>query len=70
MAPAVGVTHLSARRAQLAGPSGVRGLTQNPRTLAIALFASLGGFVYGCKFMRLNRQSCWADEVIRQPGNV
>ncbi|KAL2005099.1 hypothetical protein VTN00DRAFT_2949 [Thermoascus crustaceus] len=47
MAPTAGETHLSARRAQLAGPSGIRGMARNPRTLAIALFASLGGFVYG-----------------------
>ncbi|KAJ5906414.1 uncharacterized protein N7473_003330 [Penicillium subrubescens] len=38
---------LSHRRAQLAGPSGVKGLVSNVRVLAIAVFASLGGFVYG-----------------------
>ncbi|KAJ5484707.1 hypothetical protein N7539_004695 [Penicillium diatomitis] len=38
---------LSQRRAQLAGPAGVKGLVSNLRTLAIAVFASLGGFVYG-----------------------
>ncbi|EPS28365.1 hypothetical protein PDE_03311 [Penicillium oxalicum 114-2] len=38
---------LSKRRAQLAGPAGVKGLASNLRTLAIAVFASLGGFVYG-----------------------
>ncbi|KUL81931.1 hypothetical protein ZTR_10352 [Talaromyces verruculosus] len=38
---------LSQRRAQLAGPSGVKGLLANTRILAIAVFASLGGFVYG-----------------------
>lgn len=40
---------LSKRRAQLAGPAGVKGLASNLRTLAIAVFASLGGFVYGCE---------------------
>ncbi|KAJ5678554.1 uncharacterized protein N7477_004187 [Penicillium maclennaniae] len=38
---------LSQRRAQLAGPSGVKGLLSNLRIFAIAVFASLGGFVYG-----------------------
>lgn len=39
---------LSQRRAQLAGPSGIKGLISNYRIFAIAVFASLGGFVYGC----------------------
>ncbi|RDW77972.1 general substrate transporter-3 [Coleophoma crateriformis] len=38
---------LSKRRAQFAGPSGVKGLLQNKKMFAIAVFASLGGFVYG-----------------------
>ncbi|KAJ5309362.1 uncharacterized protein N7443_001823 [Penicillium atrosanguineum] len=38
---------LSRRRAQLAGPSGIKGLLSNLRIFAIAVFASLGGFVYG-----------------------
>lgn len=41
---------LSQRRSQLAGPSGVKGLLSNLRIFAIAVFASLGGFVYGCEF--------------------
>lgn len=40
---------LSQRRVQLAGPSGVKGLLSNLRIFAIAVFASLGGFVYGCE---------------------
>jgi hypothetical protein len=40
---------LSQRRAQLAGPSGIKGLLSNLRIFAIAVFASLGGFVYGCE---------------------
>ncbi|KAH7354878.1 general substrate transporter [Rhexocercosporidium sp. MPI-PUGE-AT-0058] len=38
---------LSKKRAQFAGPSGVKGLVQNPKIFALAVFASLGGFVYG-----------------------
>jgi hypothetical protein len=38
---------LSARRAQFAGPSGLKGLVHNKKTSAIATFAALGGFVYG-----------------------
>lgn len=44
---------LSQRRAQLAGPSGVKGLLSNLRIFAIAVFASLGGFVYGCEHFYL-----------------
>jgi hypothetical protein len=40
---------LSKRRAQFAGPSGVKGLIQNSRIFLLAVFASLGGFVYGCE---------------------
>ncbi|KAG9520376.1 general substrate transporter, partial [Aureobasidium melanogenum] len=42
-----GMDVLSKRRAQFAGPSGVKGLIQNSRIFALAVFASLGGFVYG-----------------------
>ncbi|KAI5244571.1 general substrate transporter [Aureobasidium subglaciale] len=38
---------LSKRRAQFAGPSGIKGLMQNSRIFLLAVFASLGGFVYG-----------------------
>lgn len=41
---------LSAKRAQYAGPPGIVGLFSNMHVLAIAVFASLGGFVYGCMF--------------------
>ncbi|KAJ5381691.1 uncharacterized protein N7496_004119 [Penicillium cataractarum] len=47
MAPS-GVAHeLSAKRRQFAGEPGFKGLVRNGRTFAIALFASLGGLVYG-----------------------
>ncbi|KAL4864789.1 hypothetical protein BDV12DRAFT_175634 [Aspergillus spectabilis] len=46
MAP-VGREGLSAKRAQFAGPSGIKGIIQNRKTSAIASFAALGGFVYG-----------------------
>lgn len=41
---------LSAKRAQFAGLPGIAGLFSNLHVLAIAVFASLGGFVYGCMF--------------------
>lgn len=41
---------LSAKRAQYAGPPGLKGIIHNGKTSAIATFAALGGFVYGCKF--------------------
>ncbi|KAJ5433641.1 uncharacterized protein N7458_012797 [Penicillium daleae] len=47
MVATAGHQALSQRRARLAGPSGVKGLVSNLRTLSIAVFASLGGFVYG-----------------------
>ncbi|PGH04419.1 hypothetical protein AJ80_08530 [Polytolypa hystricis UAMH7299] len=37
----------SEKRAALAGPVGLQGLVHNGRTFMIALFASLGGLVYG-----------------------
>lgn len=40
-------TDLQRRRAALAGKPGVAGLIQNARTTAIALFASMGGLIYG-----------------------
>lgn len=48
-----GVTHggvesqLQQRRAALAGKPGAAGLIANARTTAIALFASMGGLIYG-----------------------
>ncbi|KAJ5198570.1 uncharacterized protein N7498_007687 [Penicillium cinerascens] len=48
MAPHVaGETIVSAKRAELAGKGGTRGLISNKKTFLIALFASLGGLVYG-----------------------
>ncbi|KAJ5930396.1 hypothetical protein N7466_005889, partial [Penicillium verhagenii] len=46
-APTGGLTAISQRRARLAGPSGIKGLMSNLRIFAIAVFASLGGLVYG-----------------------
>ncbi|MCO5566239.1 hypothetical protein L7F22_019915 [Adiantum nelumboides] len=40
-------SELQRRRAALAGEPGVKGLMQNARTTAIAVFASMGGLVYG-----------------------
>lgn len=51
MAPAAIAGQLSARRAALAGPVGMKGLFHNGRTTSIALFAALGGLVYGCMFL-------------------
>lgn len=47
MAPAGTGVGLSARRQQFAGPTGLKGLTTSWKTTSIALFASLGGLVYG-----------------------
>lgn len=49
MAPADATNALSARRAKFAGPSGIKGIIHNGKTTAIATFAALGGFVYGCE---------------------
>lgn len=49
MAPTGEGQGLSARRAQFAGPSGLKGIISNGKTSAIATFAALGGFVYGCE---------------------
>lgn len=40
---------LSRKREQYAGPSGIKGLLGSSHVFLIAVFASLGGFVYGCK---------------------
>jgi hypothetical protein len=42
--------NLSQKREQIAGPSGLKGLTSNKKTFLIGLFASLGGLVYGCEY--------------------
>lgn len=42
-------TNLSQKRAQFAGPGGVKGLLSSSYVFLIAVFASLGGFVYGCE---------------------
>jgi hypothetical protein len=49
MAPTGDAHGLSAKRAQYAGPPGLKGIIHNGKTSAIATFAALGGFVYGCK---------------------
>lgn len=60
-----GVSHggidsqLQQRRAALAGKAGAAGLVSNGRTTAIALFASMGGLIYGYnqgEFRRPKRQ--------------
>lgn len=59
MAPS-GVAHeLSAKRRQFAGEPGFKGLVRNKRTFAIALFASLGGLVYGCELSVLRCLRIW-----------
>ncbi|KAJ6153651.1 hypothetical protein N7470_006610 [Penicillium chermesinum] len=47
MAPVMTETAVSAKRAQLAGKSGIFGMLSNKKTSLIGLFASLGGLVYG-----------------------
>ncbi|RJE20171.1 transporter [Aspergillus sclerotialis] len=47
MAPVAGENAVSAKRAQIAGKSGIKGLISNGKTFSVALFASLGGLVYG-----------------------
>ncbi|KAJ5550586.1 hypothetical protein N7535_001471 [Penicillium sp. DV-2018c] len=42
-----GESAISAKRAELSGKGGIRGLLGNKKTTAIGLFASLGGLVYG-----------------------
>lgn len=44
---------VSAKRAELAGNKvGWRGLVSSKKTFGIALFASLGGLVYGCTWVQ------------------
>jgi hypothetical protein len=38
---------IASKRLELSGKSGIRGLIANGRTTSIAVFASLGGLVYG-----------------------
>ncbi|KAJ5943841.1 hypothetical protein N7516_004009 [Penicillium verrucosum] len=45
--PLAGETAISAKRAELAGKNGFKGLLSNKKTTCIGLFASLGGLVYG-----------------------
>lgn len=48
MAPVgTGTGNVSAARARLSGPSGMKGIIASGKTTGIAFFASLGGFVYG-----------------------
>ena len=54
MAPTIIEGPISAKRAQFAGPDGIKGLISNRRTTAVAFFASLGGLVYGCTLFSLN----------------
>lgn len=49
MAPVADQGGMSAKRAQFTGPAGIKGIFYNAKTSAIACFAALGGFVYGCK---------------------
>ncbi|KAF2225655.1 general substrate transporter [Elsinoe ampelina] len=45
--PSADIGGLSAKRLQHAGPGGIKGLLANTHVTAIAVFASMGGFVYG-----------------------
>jgi hypothetical protein len=49
MAPATagGLSVVTERRLALAGEPGLKGLVSNLHTLSIAVFASIGGLVYG-----------------------
>ncbi|OQE47019.1 hypothetical protein PENCOP_c001G00676 [Penicillium coprophilum] len=47
VAPLAGETAVSAKRAELSGKNGFKGLISNKKTTCIGLFASLGGLVYG-----------------------
>ncbi|KAJ6187988.1 hypothetical protein N7519_002896 [Penicillium mononematosum] len=47
VAPLAGETAISAKRAELSGKNGFKGLLSNKKTTCIGLFASLGGLVYG-----------------------
>lgn len=53
--PGGAVEAVSAKRAELAGNKvGWRGLVRSKKTFGISLFASLGGLVYGCKWIRIS----------------
>lgn len=68
-----GVPHaqdLSAKRAQFAGPTGLKGIIANGKTTAIAFFASLGGLVYGCEHRYLIAGMQNGSDNDRQPRNV
>lgn len=69
MAPTGVNNQLSARRAALAGPTGMKGLFNNGIASSIALFAALGGLVYGCMFLSTRLIILVAD-VVRQSRNV
>jgi len=56
---------LSQKRAQFAGAGGVLGLVSNMHVLAIAVFASLGGFVYGCKYLQHFETVRFAEKVFQ-----
>jgi hypothetical protein len=49
VAALAGESLVSAKRAELSGKNGLKGLLSNKKTTCIGLFASLGGLVYGCK---------------------
>ena len=61
---------LSQKRVQFAGPPGILGLASNIHVLAIAIFASLGGFVYGCMSSHLLMLFILLRKSLRQPRNV
>lgn len=62
---------LSKKRAQFAGPSGIKGLLSSAHVFAIAVFASLGGFVYGCKYAcGGGPEECHRLTSSRQPRHV
>jgi hypothetical protein len=65
---------ISAKRAELAGGKvGWRGLLSSKKTFGIALFASLGGLVYGCMIVFYNStlmSNASEADVSRQPRNV
>jgi hypothetical protein len=62
-------TALSQKRAQFAGPGGVKGLLTSSYVFLIAVFASLGGFVYGCEslLLMLTLEICWRySQIIKE----
>jgi hypothetical protein len=40
---------ISERRARILGPACLKGMFLNGRMTAIAIFAALGGLIYGCR---------------------